>query len=168
MCKFNLHTVDIEPVHWRNGLKLSKSADFALRLVLYLGYRQQAATMPVISESLEISYNNLIKLVRKLAVAGVIATKQGKYGGIQLLKQTADITVKDIVEIVDGPVSLSDCLHKESSDCSWACTCEIKETFKEMQFRINQLMSEYTIEDMMSKNKGRGIESRVLTHGRQK
>ncbi len=106
--------------------------------------------MPTLSERLGIPYNNLSKLVQALSKAGIIKTKQGKNGGIQLLMRPSDISLKTILDTIDGPTRLSDCLL-DHRFCSQTQDCKLKGKLFDIQNQIDAILKNATIEEI---NKG--------------
>ena len=129
-------------------MKLTKTTDFALRLLIHLASEQETRTKPVVSKELGISYYNLSKIVQTLAKAQMIHTKQGKNGGIRLLKKADDISLKEVIDVIDGPTNLSDCLT-DVIDCKLICSCKLKHVFGDIQNRINDMFEEVTIAQMV-------------------
>lgn len=128
-------------------MKLTRTTDFAIRVLTYLAREKNGSTMPVLSERLGIPYNNLTKIVLVLSKAGLISTKKGKFGGIQLLKAADNITLKEVVDLIDGPTVLSECLNGKAG-CGLDSSCKIKSAFSRIQSRINDLMSDVTIQQL--------------------
>ena len=126
-------------------MKMTRSADFAMRIVLFLAVEDKSYTMPELADKLVIPYNNLSKLVQYLAKASIVQTKQGKHGGVKLLKSTSDISLKNIVDVIDGPTRLSDCLA-DSQACALTQTCKLKGVLQNLQNKIDNLLQEVTIE----------------------
>lgn len=120
-------------------MKLTKSCEYALRIVLYLGKTDQKVTNQELSDTLYIPYHNLTKLIQQLSKAGVVKSFKGKYGGNQLRIQLEELTLKDIIDIIDGPTELSECLSNEMA-CSLFDACQLKHTFKKVQLEINSVL----------------------------
>lgn len=129
-------------------MKLTKTTDFALRLIVYLAENDTTHAMPFLSDQLHIPYNNLIKLVGKLAKAEIIETKQGKNGGVKLAKKAEAISFKDIIDTIDGPTTLSKCMSKDSS-CELQTCCKIKPVISDIQDKINQILERTTIKNVI-------------------
>ncbi len=125
-------------------MKLTRTTDFGMRILIYLAQQNELSTMPVISEALNIPYNNLTKLIQNLAKAEIIHTKKGKYGGVALLMKPEDITLKIVVDLIDGPTTLSDC-QKSDTLCTLSCECKLKGALSTLQAKINTLMTEITV-----------------------
>lgn len=64
------------------------------------------------------------KLVSKLTAAGLLRSIRGAGGGLQLARPAAAITVADIVEAVEGPIALTQCV--EGHDCEYEVGCSVK------------------------------------------
>lgn len=64
------------------------------------------------------------KLVSKLSKAGLLRSVRGAGGGLQLARPAAAITVADIVEAVEGPIALTQCV--ETHDCDYEQGCTVR------------------------------------------
>lgn len=129
-------------------MRLTRTTDFAIRVLAHLAREKNGSTMPILSERLGIPYNNLTKLVLVLSKAGLISTRKGKFGGVQLLRAAESITLKDVVDLIDGPTRLSECLDGQMS-CGFHAQCKIKSALSSIQMRINTLMDDVTIEQLI-------------------
>ena len=56
----------------------------------------------------------------------MLASTRGVAGGFALARPAAEITVADIVEAIDGPVALTQCLNHTASDCSLEGHCMVR------------------------------------------
>lgn len=129
-------------------MKLTKSTDFAIRLVIELASREDFATMPDLSRVLFIPYDNLSKLVQTLSRASIIQTKQGKNGGIRMVRDPQDVSIKEIIEIVEGPVRLSDCTTQQKA-CQLECNCKLRNAFSALEEKFNVLLEDVTIKSLI-------------------
>jgi Rrf2 family protein len=126
-------------------MKLTKSADFALRIVIYLASPQgKGATMPLLAERLSIPYNNLSKLVQLLAKAQVLQTRQGKNGGVSLMRRPDQISLKTVIDVIDGPTRLTECLVNKDF-CSLNDMCQLKNVLGDVQRQIDSILEKKKI-----------------------
>ena len=130
-------------------MKLTKSTDYALRLLIYLAEQSHLVTMKALSVQLHIPYDNLTKIVQKLAKYQFVYTEQGKYGGVMMNKCASMISLQDIIALIDGPTQLSECQQNPQS-CGLSCTCQLKHVFGNLEYKINQLFNQITIKDVMT------------------
>ncbi len=132
-------------------MKLTKTVDYGLRLILFLGQQTQLVSMPKVSETLNIPYNNLIKIVSKLSKAGLITTSQGKFGGIQLALPASDLNLLRVVEAIDGPIALLHCLDQNSNKvapCTFICSCSLKGVFSTLQTQMKDYLGNVYVSDV--------------------
>lgn len=64
------------------------------------------------------------KLVSKLTAAGLLRSMRGSGGGLQLARPAAAISLADIVEAVEGPIALTQCV--ETHDCDFERGCAVR------------------------------------------
>lgn len=129
-------------------MRLTKSADFAMRILICLAQENGPLTMPVLADRLQISYHHLSKLVQKLRKAQVLHTLQGKNGGVSLLSTPQEISLRQIIDLIDGPTALAECLDQEG-ECAFSCDCKLKVALSGVQKKINGLLDDIHIVDVM-------------------
>lgn len=108
-------------------MQITRQADYAVRAMIYLaklGPDQRAATSQIAQEK-KIPPSFLAKIVSQLSVAGLLQTSRGAHGGVSLAKDPEDISLLDVVEAIDGPILLNDCVAEHNS-CSFGGECPIK------------------------------------------
>ena len=129
-------------------MRLTKSVDFSMRVLIFLARAHGPVTMPELSSLLSISYNHLSKLIQRLRKAGLVRTVQGKSGGVILLKKPSEIHLKMVVDLMDGPTMLSQCLG-DVSVCQLDVGCKLKSALSRMQSTINDAMEHIMLSDLV-------------------
>lgn len=129
-------------------MKLTRSADFALRIVIHLA-GEESSTMPELSRNLQVPYNNLSKIVQTLAKGGILETRQGKHGGVRLNADAGSISLKNIIDLIDGPTKLSGCLVNDHDNCVLLHGCKLKSVFSKLQSDINTLFENVKIAELV-------------------
>lgn len=118
-------------------MRISQEADYGMRVVLFLskiGYGNIAGAK-IIAEQETISLRFLLKLLRKLTHKGIVRSFRGANGGYALAKPPADISLKDVVEAIDGAVYVNRCLRDlEFCNKPGSTGCEVHRAL----CRINQ------------------------------
>lgn len=108
-------------------MQITRQADYAVRAVYYLttlGDKQRAATSQIAQEQ-HIPPSFLAKIISQLSVAGLLNTSRGARGGVALAKAPADITLLDVVEAIDGPILLNECVGDDGI-CTFSDTCPMR------------------------------------------
>ena len=132
---------------------IRRNTDYALRAAVDLAGRFGAG--PVGTKELalkgKIPYQLACKLMQKLHKAGLVKSEMGPDGGFMLSKEPAEITVREVVEAIQGPLSLSGCLFKKNF-CSLSKNCPIDSELGNLQKKINGYLDGLTL-DRLGKDK---------------
>jgi Rrf2 family protein len=115
-------------------MQITRQADYAVRAMVYLaqhGPEHRAATGQIAKEK-KIPPSFLAKIVSQLSVAGLLQTSRGARGGVSLAKPAEDITVLDVVEAIDGPILLNDCVG-DNITCDYDDDCPLKPVWCDAQ-----------------------------------
>ncbi len=115
-------------------MQITRQADYAVRAMVYLaqlGPEKRASTSQIAQEK-QIPPSFLAKIVSQLSVAGLLQTSRGARGGVSLARSAEDISLLDVVEAIDGPILLNDCVSDNGS-CSFGDSCPMKPVWCDAQ-----------------------------------
>jgi Rrf2 family protein len=93
-------------------MQITRQADYAVRAIMYLaniGADQKAATSQIAEEQ-DIPLSFLAKIIAQLSVAGLLQTMRGARGGVSLARNPDEINLLEVVEAIDGPIQLNECV----------------------------------------------------------
>jgi Rrf2 family protein len=115
-------------------MQITRQADYAVRAMVYLAQLapDQRAATGLIAREKRIPPSFLAKIVSQLSVAGLLQTSRGARGGVSLAKPAVAISLLDVVEAIDGPILLNDCVG-ESSSCNFDDSCPLKPVWCDAQ-----------------------------------
>jgi len=85
------------------------------------------------------------KLTGILARAGLLESARGVTGGVQLGREAAEISIADIVEAVDGPIAIAQCLHDKPSDCALESNCAVRPHWSLINVRVREALSDVSL-----------------------
>lgn len=137
---------------------LSQTAEHALRAVLYLGGRAPDELVPAdrIAAALGTPPNYTGKTLRRLARKGLLRSVRGPHGGFQLRVDPTALSLAELVDAVEGPVvEPSVCLLGDRT-CDPARPCEAHDRWIQLQGRLNALMEETSVGDLLGAAPTRG------------
>ncbi|MCL4473948.1 MAG: Rrf2 family transcriptional regulator [Actinobacteria bacterium] len=89
-------------------MQLTRQTDYAMRAVLYLA-TSPLASIKQIAEAQSIPQEYLAKILQKLAKEGIVTTHRGVGGGVSLARAPEKISMLDVIEAIEGKVSLNRC-----------------------------------------------------------
>lgn len=132
-------------------IRLSKLADYGIVIMTHLARtpdRQQAT--PEIALATAVPQPMASKILKVLARAGLLASHRGVHGGYSLQRDPRKITVAAIIEALDGPIALTECLEEATSACDIARLCIARTNWRRINEAIREALDGITLAEMAS------------------
>jgi len=108
-------------------LRINRKTDYAVRVVLALAKRPPGTRLSTddIQAEMLLPRPFLQRIVAELARLGLVETTPGPNGGLELARAPEEISLRDVIEGLDGPLMLSDCLC-EPGYCPLGASCPVR------------------------------------------
>ena len=132
-------------------MQITRQADYAVRAVLYLsqlGSDQRAATSQIAQEQ-QIPPSFLAKIVSQLSVAGLLQTSRGARGGVSLARTPDQISVLEVVEAIDGPILLNECVASNGV-CQFGDSCQMRPLWCDAQADLVERLRSTTFQSFVT------------------
>ena len=128
-------------------LRLSKKAEYALMALKDLASRPEAVASSAreIAERYGIPVEVLRKVLQRLARQHLLASQRGTRGGYLLARPASRISVADVIEAIDGPVTVTVCSSADD-DCDQYATCNIRDPLWRIKDQIVNALASYTLQ----------------------
>ena len=136
-------------------MQITRQADYAVRAVHYLaglGADQRAATSQIAQEQ-RIPPSFLAKIVSQLSVAGLLQTSRGARGGVSLARSPEEISLLEVVEAIDGPIYLNECVADRGANCIFGEDCPMRPVWCEAQAKLVEILKSTTFEKVNHNHK---------------
>jgi Rrf2 family protein len=133
-------------------MQITRQADYAIRAVLHLaraGNNDRAATSAIAKEQ-KIPPSFLAKIISQLSIAGLLHTSRGARGGVTLAREPRDISLLDVVEAIDGPIQLNECVGNDGA-CNFDKNCPIKPVWCDAQEELVRRLKSTSFADMLAR-----------------
>jgi Rrf2 family transcriptional regulator, cysteine metabolism repressor len=143
-------------------MKLSTRSRYGLRALvdLVLNSTGQPVQLKDIAERQRISLAYLEHLIIPLNSAGIITSTRGARGGVKLARLPQQIRLKEILEILEGPLAPVDCL-KDTRSCPRSGACATQDVWDEMRKAMETVLESKTLLDLAGNQKSK--ETRKTT-----
>ncbi len=139
-------------------MQITRQADYAVRAVLYLAEMGDSGRAPTsqIARKQHIPPSFLAKIVSQLSVAGVLHTSRGARGGVSLARQPGDISLLEVIEVIDGPITLNECVTDPTA-CVYQDDCPVHEIWCQAQGDMVRQLSQTNFGQLLEKrHNGKG------------
>ncbi len=125
-------------------MHITLESDYALRIVLCLVREKKRLDAKAISERTCVTLRFALKILRKLVAGGIVKSFKGTQGGYELAKKPEEISLKDVIETVEGTYCLSRCLQ-EDYECSRGKSgiCCFQKAFDEISTLVQERLQHY-------------------------
>jgi Rrf2 family protein len=138
-------------------MQITRQADYALRAMLYLAQlepNQRAATSQIAEEQ-HIPPSFLAKIISQLSIAGLIHTSRGARGGVSLARLPDEVSILEVVEAIDGPISLNECTTSVNA-CPFGDDCPLRSLWCDTQAELVAKLRSTTFAEFVKDAEGLG------------
>ncbi len=130
-------------------MKLSTRGQYGLYAMYYLAIHKDEGPKSLQSiASIGVPKQYLEQLLGNLRRAGLVGTVRGSQGGYQIARDPAEISVLDVIDAMEGPLELSECMTDEKT-CDRSCQCPVRRVWQKLTDSINQELSGIKLSDML-------------------
>ena len=132
-------------------LRLSKKADYALIAMKHLAIRPDApsASAREIAEQYDIPIELMAKVLQRLARRGLVTSHQGTRGGYRLSRPASIISVADIIQAIDGPLTVTAC-STDAENCDQYAKCSVRDPLWRIRERILSALATCSLQEVCS------------------
>lgn len=137
---------------------LTKRTKYALRALMYLAERQSQG--PVLIAQLAADEGMPKKFLERILLdlnkQGYLQSKKGKGGGYFIARPLEEISIGDVVRLMDGPLAPVSCVSKTAyrpcAECKDEATCGIKKVMQGVRDSISKILDNTTLADMIAQD----------------
>jgi len=131
-------------------LRLSKKADYALLAMRHLAASADrgAVSARELAEAYDIPSELLAKVLQKLVRGKLLVSHQGIRGGYGLGRSPQTISVADVIQAVDGPLTVTACSDSDHS-CDQYSKCNIRDPLWRIKDRIVAALSATSVAELV-------------------
>lgn len=140
------------PGKCNSSMQLTRAADYAVRAMIYLATLpvEKRALLPELARATEAPESFLSKVLQSLAHAELISSWRGKTGGFAILPRGREASMREVIESIDGPISLNICLN-DSKDCERKSWCPAHPVWTRAQRAMLDVLMSVTVSAMAAR-----------------
>lgn len=140
------------PVRASFVLRISRLTDYGTVLLAHLAAHQaNVCSAADVAQSTGIAPPTVSKLLKSLARAGLVTSTRGANGGYRLARPPQDITAADVIDALEGPVSITECSASDG-DCEHEHVCSVGGAWQRINVAIRRALQDVTLNDLVRSN----------------
>ena len=133
-------------------LRISKLTDYGTVLLAHLAANQATVCSAAdVATATGIAPPTVSKLLKSLARAGLVSSTRGANGGYRLARPPQQITAADVIDALEGPVSITECSAIDG-DCEHEGVCSVGGAWQRINVAIRHALQDVTLNDLVRAN----------------
>lgn len=137
------------------GLQLTRGSEYGIRAMMYLAERPfgEVCSLREVSSARDVPESFLAKIFQSLVHAGIVVSHRGARGGFALARPADEITPAQVIEAVDGPIALNQCVVWPES-CGNSSDCLMHQVWSRAQTAVLGVLDETSFADLVCEPSG--------------
>ncbi len=130
-------------------MELTRKGEYAIRAVLFLARQPQGevALLGEIAAGAQVPPTFLAKILQGLVKLGLVRSARGAGGGFALARPASAITLREVVEAVEGPIVPNRCLTR-GAPCEAGGACQVHVVWRTVQIKVVEVLDGVTVADL--------------------
>lgn len=134
-------------------LRISKLTDYGTVLLAHLAANPNAVCSAAdVAAGTGIALPTVSKLLKSLARSGLVTSTRGANGGYCLSRNPDEISAADIIDALEGPVSITECSASDSQ-CEHEGVCSVGGAWQRVNVAIRRVLDDVTLNDLLPINR---------------
>jgi FeS assembly SUF system regulator len=144
-------------------LRISRLTDYGTMILVHLAGRAgRVCSASDVAAATHVALPTVQKILKLLARSGLIVSVRGAEGGYQLGRPAHSITAADILDVLEGPVAITECSQADSQ-CELEPLCQVGGAWQKINRSIRLALDDITLADLS--RPARELPVAGLTHG---
>lgn len=130
-------------------LRMTKQADYAIVLMTHLAAApDRQLNAPEVALQTGLPQPIVSKILKLLARRELLASHRGAKGGYRLARSAGEISVAAVIEAVEGPIGITECVDDAPGECSQEPICPVRSNWQRINQAVRQALEEITLDGM--------------------
>jgi len=130
-------------------MELTRKGEYAVRGIVYLATRpgDRVCLLSEIAEAVDVPQTFLAKIFQQFSKIGLVRSYRGTGGGFVLGRPPENISLLEVVEAVEGPITPNRCVSAPG-ECDRSSFCKVHPVWVDVQARIRDILASVTLKDL--------------------
>ncbi len=132
-------------------LRISKLTDYGTVVLAHLAGRPGVVSAADVAAGTGVALPTVSKLLKALGRAGLVHSTRGANGGYELARAPREITAAEIIDALEGPVSITECAS-DDSHCEHEDVCNVGGAWQRINVAIRRALDDVSLDDLLRSN----------------
>ncbi len=134
-------------------MRITLESDYALRILSALAKHDRVVDAKTLSDETSVTPRFTLKILHKLTLGNLVSSYKGVGGGYKLKASPESISLKEVIELIDGPIAIVRCLdnHECCSLNNDKSACDFHHIFDKISFDLAITLGKISIADVINK-----------------
>lgn len=133
-------------------MRITSESDYALRILASMAMHEGVTDAKTLSEETSVTQRFALKILHKLVTGGIVESYKGARGGYKLKLHPSEITLKMVIELIDGPIAIARCVDT-AENCSLNCdktACAFHHIFDSISIDLASRLEKISISNVIN------------------
>ena len=131
-------------------LRLNRMTDYAIVVLGALAHRHgEVLATAQIASLTGLTQPTVAKVAKRLQACKLLETKRGVNGGYQLIGNPADLSLAMIIEAVEGPIAVNDCVEGAQDPCMVGNCCFMSQNWNRVNLAVRSALNDVSLKDLI-------------------
>jgi Rrf2 family protein len=132
-------------------LKVNKVSEYGVLALGFISQKHEPQSATEVATGLNVPYEITAKTLQKLKEAGFLTSTKGINGGYKLSQSLSDISIGQVIDAFEGPLSIVDCNSTEKhKECVRQSCCEIKTGMEKVNQKVREVLSSMKLNELLA------------------
>jgi FeS assembly SUF system regulator len=133
-------------------LRISRLTDYGTVVLAHLAHDEaELASASEVAAATGLGLPTVSKLLKSLGKAGLVNSTRGSKGGYQLSRDAREISAADVIDALEGPVSITECSAGDSH-CDYESVCSVGSAWQRINVAIRRSLNDVSLADLLRSN----------------
>jgi len=131
-------------------IRLGKMTDYGIVLLSYFADSPQDTVFNAreLAQESRLPVPTVSKILKTLSRGGLLSSQRGVSGGYRLARSPRDISIAQVITMLEGPIAMTECSSRSPSPCEIEPSCPIRGNWRKINDAVHQALDELTLSDM--------------------
>ncbi len=131
--------------------KVNRKIEYALMALKYMGTKGSGdlTSAKEICSVYQTPFDPTSRVLQVMTQNGVLQAEQGAYGGYQIIKDLTKISLRELSDMIIGPIEITNCVQGDDSQCIISETCQISEPMGTLNDKVIGFFNGIKISDLI-------------------